>query len=96
MATHIKKASFHGISVFDKEMKLSQLADDTTFFVKNSEEVESVINCIGEFSEISGLKMNTSKSVLFSLKDCRLKEIKGIPIKGTVTYLGIVICKDLM
>ncbi len=96
MATHIKKASFHGISVFDKEIKLSQLADDTTIFVKNSEEVESVINCIGEFSEISGLKMNKSKSVLFSLKDCSLKEIKGIPIKDTVTYLGIVICKDLM
>ncbi len=96
MATHIKKASFHGISVFDKEIKLSQLADDTTIFVKNSEEVESVINCIGEFTEISGLKMNKSKSVLFSLKDCPLKEIKGIPIKDTVTYLGIVICKDLM
>ncbi len=32
MATHIKKASFHWISVFDKEMKLSQLADDTTIW----------------------------------------------------------------
>ncbi len=58
--------------------------------------MESVINCIGEFTEISGLKMNKSKSVLFSLKDCPLKEIKGIPIKDTVTYRGIVICKDLM
>ncbi len=96
MATHIKKASFHGISVFDKDIKLSQLADDATMFVKNSEEVESVINCIGDFTEISGLKMNKSKSVLFSLKDCPLKEIKGIQIKDTVTYLGIVICKDLM
>ncbi len=81
MATHIKKASFHGNSVFDKEIKLSQLADDTTIFVKNSEEVESVINCIGEFTEISGLKMNKSKYVLFSLKDCPLKEMKGILIK---------------
>ncbi len=85
MATHIKK-----------DIKLSQLADDATMFVKNSEEVESVINCVGDFSEISGLKMNKSKSVLFSLKDCPLKEIKGIPIKDTVTYPGIVICKDLM
>ncbi len=83
----IKKASFHGISVFDKEIKLSQLADDTRIFVKNSEEVESVID---EFSEVSGLKMNKSKYILFSLNDCPLKEIKD-----TVTYLGIVICKDL-
>ncbi len=73
MITHIKKASFHGNSVFDKDIKLSQLADDATMFVKNSEEVESVINCVGEFTEISGLKMNKSKSVLFSLKDCPLK-----------------------
>ncbi len=64
--------------MFDKEIQLSQLADDATMFVKNSEEVESVINCIGDFIEISGF-------VLFSLKDCPLKEIKGIPIKDTIT-----------
>lgn len=79
--------------MFGKEIKLSQLADDTTIFVKNSEEIDEVIKCIEEFSRISGLKMN--KSTLFSLKDCFLKEICGIPIKDDVTYLGIKVCKDL-
>lgn len=38
MAAHFKKADCQGISEFDKEVKLSQLADDTTILVKNSKE----------------------------------------------------------
>jgi len=81
--------------VFGKEIKLSQLADDTTIFLKNSDQLDEVIKCIETFSGISGLKMNKNKSTLFSLKDCAFKEICGIPIRDNTTYLGIMVCKDL-
>ncbi len=38
--------------------------------------------------------MNLSKSVIFPLKNGNLSNISGIPIKTTVTYLGVIICKD--
>ncbi len=38
--------------------------------------------------------MNLSKSVMFPLKNGNLSNISGIPIKTTVTYLGVIICKD--
>ena len=34
--------SFAGIDVFDKELKISQLADDTTLFLKRTEEEVSL------------------------------------------------------
>lgn len=36
MALHINKDSFRGIQIQDKEIKCSQLADDTTIFFERS------------------------------------------------------------
>ncbi len=38
--------------------------------------------------------MNLSKSVIFPLKNGNLSNISGIPIRTTVAYLGVIICKD--
>jgi len=54
-----------------------------TIFLKNDSEIKA-INCIKEFSSVSGLKMNINKSLLFPLKECNLTELHGIPIKHTV------------
>lgn len=43
---------------------------------------------------MSGLKMNLNKSILFPLKECDESEMNGIPVKNTVTYLGVVIDKN--
>lgn len=94
MALHIKKAKFEGIRVFERVLKLCQLADDTTIFLKNDSEIVKAINCIKKFSSVSDLKMNINKSVLFPLKECNLTDLHGIPIKHTFTYLGVVIHKD--
>lgn len=94
MALHIKKAEFEGINIFGRIFKLSQLADDTTIFLKNDLEISKAINCITEFSSVSGLKMNVNKSVLFPIKTCSLTELHGIPVKHIVTYLGVIINKD--
>ncbi|CAJ1073570.1 hypothetical protein H4Q32_018840 [Xyrichtys novacula] len=94
MATHIKKSNFQGMTVVGREFKLAQLADDTAIFLSNQNELVKAVQCIREFSEVSGLTMNLNKSMLFPLKHCDLAELNGIPIKQTVTYLGVVLDKN--
>ncbi len=94
MATHIKRSNFQGIRALGREFKSAQLADDTTIFLSNQNELGIAVHCIKEFSEVSGLTVNLSKSVLFPLKHCDLLELNEIPIKQTVTYLGVVLDKN--
>uniref|UniRef100_A0A8C6S964 Reverse transcriptase domain-containing protein n=1 Tax=Neogobius melanostomus TaxID=47308 RepID=A0A8C6S964_9GOBI len=91
MASHIKMSNFQGINAFDREFKISQLADDTAVFINNPTNVSIAVECINEFSEVSGLRMNLNKSVLLPLKNCDDLEIHGIPVKRTITYLGVVL-----
>uniref|UniRef100_A0A3P9LHW9 Reverse transcriptase domain-containing protein n=1 Tax=Oryzias latipes TaxID=8090 RepID=A0A3P9LHW9_ORYLA len=94
MALHLKKCPFRGITALGREFKLSQLADDTTIFLANKHEITNAIKGIKDFSGVSGLEMNLNKSVLFPLKDCASPEINGIPVKSSLTYLGIIIDKN--
>lgn len=86
--------SFTGIDVFGKELKISQLADDTTIFLKSTEEVSMALSALSKFSDVSGLKLNLKTCEILSLNNTDLTEICGIPVKDTVTYLGIKISKD--
>ena len=51
-----------GINIFGKELKLSQFADDTTLFISNCNSVEKAITILENFGDISGLKLNPSKT----------------------------------
>ena len=44
------------------EIKISQVADDTTIFTGDSESTFEVIDTINKFSRVSGLKLNMSKT----------------------------------
>ena len=70
MALHIKKGNFHVVSALGNEFKLCKLADDTTIFLRDRNEVSDAVSCIEDFSLVSGLKISINKSVLFPLKDC--------------------------
>lgn len=95
MATQIKKKSaFMGINAVGKNFKLCQPADDTAIFLKDLNQIVEAVACINAFSDVSGLKINLDKSVLFPIKSCNLSSCYGIPIKEKVTYLGVVICND--
>lgn len=54
---HIK-----GIRVLNKEIKLSQYADDTTSFCKDKESLGKLLELLDLFKDCSGLKLNQSKS----------------------------------
>ena len=58
-----QKKEIRGITVKDKEIKLSQYADDTTLILDGSEEslLES-LKIIDYFGNISGLRLNSKKT----------------------------------
>ncbi len=56
--------------------------------------MNKAVRCTGEFSAVSGLSRNLNKSVLLPIKECDLSELDDIPVKNTVTYLGVVIDKN--
>ena len=56
------KASVKGIRVDGQEIKVAQYADDTTVFVRDKESVLELLDFLREFSSLSGLEINTSKT----------------------------------
>ena len=90
----LNEASFKGITIFDREIKISQLADDTTLFLQDESQVSHAVNSIRQFSEASGLCLNLSKCELLPLFNCDKTALEGIPVKDSVKYLGVHITKD--
>ena len=67
MALNIKNNPLiNGITVKTKEsvknIKITQLADDTTLFLSSNTEVENALNIIETFGKHSGLKLNRQKT----------------------------------
>ena len=51
-----------GINIFQRELKISQFADDTTLFNSNRKSVRRAINVLDNFGDLSGLRLNPSKT----------------------------------
>lgn len=83
-----------GISIANKQILISQLADDTTLFLHDANQVPLALENIQQFSKASGLSLNLSKCELMSIKECSLSEICNIQVKDQVSYLGIIITKN--
>ncbi len=94
LADQVKQSNLTGISIAGREVIISQLADDTTLFLKNSNQVAVALGVIDAFSKASGLHLNISKCELLSIMDCTVSSIYNIPVKEKVVYLGIVITKN--
>ena len=46
-----------GITVSKKEIKISQLADDTSLFISNTNSIKPVLDTLDQFQNLSGLKV---------------------------------------
>ncbi len=77
-----------------REIIITQLADDTTLFLKNSDQIPLALNTIKLFSNASGLLLNVDKCELMPVKQLSVSSICNIQVKETITYLGIVISKN--
>uniref|UniRef100_A0A3P9KLZ3 Reverse transcriptase domain-containing protein n=1 Tax=Oryzias latipes TaxID=8090 RepID=A0A3P9KLZ3_ORYLA len=93
LCDHIKSSPLRGISIAGRSIVVSQLADDTTLFLKDSSQIPLAINIIKSFSKASGLSLNLKKCELLPIKSCDSDSLFNIPVKTSVTYLGIIISK---
>jgi len=85
-----------GIFVSGKELKLSQLADDTTLFIKNHKTIPVIFEFLKKFHNVSGLKTNLDKTQAFLIgKHIRFKENYNLKWKkGPINILGLSICDN--
>lgn len=90
-ASYVSNSGLRGISIADKQILISQLADDTTLFLHDATQVPLALEYIQQFSKASGLVLNRSKCELMSIKECNLSHICNIQIKDQVSYLGVII-----
>lgn len=94
MNVYVRTSQIKGISIAGRNIIISQLADDTALFLKDHHQVQIALNVVEVFSKASGLCLNLRKCELLPINNCNLQLVANIPIKQSVTYLGIVISKD--
>ena len=84
-----------GIKLKSKEIKISQLADDTTLILESIESIPYIKNTLENFEKISGLKTNIDKTQAFMIgKHMRFKNDYGLKWNyGPIHILGLHICE---
>ena len=84
-----------GISLPDsQEVKLSQFADDTTLILSDIDSLKASLHHINSFGEISGLKLNVTKTKAMwigSKKECKNKIMNFAPVREPIKILGTCI-----
>ena len=58
-----------------QEFKLCQIADDTTFFVKDLHSIVNLVTLLSKLYKRSGLKLNMEKTEVVPIKTNRYKDI---------------------
>ena len=88
--------SIHGIWIENNNFKICQLADDTMLFLRDIPSLKSALSLLQDFSKISGLKLNKSKTEVFPIKfTSNLDESIGISWKkDNFKTLGVWFCLD--
>ena len=99
----INSAAIKGIQIGKEEVKLLLFADDMIFYIENHKDTtRKLLELINEYSEVSGCKINTQKSLafLYTSNEKIKREIKEtIPFtiamkKNKIKYLGINLPKE--
>lgn len=73
---------------------MTQLADDTTLFIRHVNQISVAIDLISEFSRASGVYLNLDKYELMFIKECLETNCNNILLKNEVHYLEILITTD--
>jgi hypothetical protein len=80
-----------GIKIGDTEIKVVQMADDTTSFLKDTDSLEETLNTLEKFRILAGLKLNVNKSEAIWIGSSRNSKEKplGMSWVKSVKALGI-------
>lgn len=86
-----KSQDIHGIDIADDSFRISQYADDSTFFVGDLASVTPLLRLITFFTRFSGLQINLQKSHLLLLgRHLHPPDIlEGIKVVDKVKILGV-------
>ena len=103
MACKIRSHSgIRGVTVAQEEVKLSLYADDTTIVLDGSEQsLRNSLQLIYSFCNVSGLKLNTSKTICLWIgakrnsPDRPCREYNLLWTNEAITILGVQISTDL-
>jgi len=99
LACHIRNnKNISGILLNNDELKISQMADDTTIFLKSHHSIQPLINALNDFYKCSGLKTNVDKTKLYEIGNIRLtqNEKYGLNVeKGSISLLGVTITTNI-
>jgi hypothetical protein len=95
----VNRKDISGLVVGDKEIKNLQMADDTTIFTSNAEDVPKIVEVLNQFRAISGLKTNIEKTIAYRLgknHNVEVPEDLGLNWgKFPINLLGITISDDI-
>ena len=83
-----------GIKVFNSEAKISQFADDTSLICSSCDSAKKAIEVVHSFGNVSGLRLNPTKTKAIWLGPWREREEKPFGFKEPVRALGIFISYD--
>ena len=78
-----------GVTINNIELKISQLADDTTLFLNDTRSLKNSFNIINKFYECSGLKLNYSKTEVLPIGNHPLLATIPVTIVNKTCSLGI-------
>ena len=79
-----------GITVFQKELKLSQFADDTTLLCNDCNSVNRAITVVNSFGNLSGLRLNPSKTKALWLGSLKNRKDEPFNFKWPKEPLGVL------
>ena len=90
-------SKIHGLKLRNREIKVSQLADDTTLILNDENSIPVVKDVLLQFYKCSGLKTNIDKTQAFLMGKHmkRFKKTYDLTWKtGHITVLGITFCEN--
>jgi exonuclease III len=95
----VQRKDISGVSIQESEVKILQMADDTTILTSNKQDIPKILDLLKEFKDISGLKTNVDKTIAYRIGKVDVTEPmndeyelnwKTLPI----SLLGITIATD--
>ena len=99
LAINIKEnKDINGIQVENEEIHITQMADDTTLFIRDkTSSLEKILSLLQDFHQHAGLKLNKdkTKAILLGNSNFNLKQYGIAIVKDNIKTLGIKINKDL-
>ena len=90
-----ENTAINGITVGKEETKLLQYADDTTAVLSDMDSTQALFTLLDVFKELSGLRINSSKTEGMWVGSSRSNKLKPFYIKWPDETVGVYYSYDM-